>query len=80
MAFRKLRDPLHRAATIALHSVMLILLVAVCASIELRELFPKRGNPRAEKPLSMGSAMFLRRSTLKAPISFRCVCTTKPKA
>lgn len=36
----------YRTSTIALHWVMLLLLVAVYASIELRELFPKGSDPR----------------------------------
>lgn len=36
----------YRTSSIALHWVMLLLLVAVYASIELRELFPKGSDPR----------------------------------
>jgi cytochrome b561 len=36
----------YRTSTIALHWIMLLLLVAVYASIELRELFPKGSDPR----------------------------------
>lgn len=36
----------YRTSTIALHWIMLLLLAAVYASIELRELFPKGSDPR----------------------------------